>query len=103
MRNWLIWAFLVALNVFDWQATTLILALGGMEANPIMQAIIEQFGTTGIILAKLPVLAVIGLLLAARGRMAPRAQRLLDNGLVVVTIAYSLLAVWHLKLIYFIA
>lgn len=53
---------LVALNWLDFWLTSQILLNGGVEANPIVDYFIHLFGNVGIIAAKAPALALVGLL-----------------------------------------
>jgi hypothetical protein len=100
-KLWLMWALLVALNIFDWMATDLIIWLGGREANPIMLAVINRWGTIGILYAKLPVLAVIALLVSKFDKLSSRGQWIMTHGMAICLIAYTFLAIWHVKLIMF--
>ncbi|MEM9386632.1 MAG: DUF5658 family protein [Pseudomonadota bacterium] len=53
------YACLIAVGTFDILFTTIILSLGGAEANPIAAAVIEQYGLAGLVAFKYLVIAVV--------------------------------------------
>lgn len=50
---WAIGALLIALNIADWLTTRRIIALGGHEKNPAMDAVLRRWGFTGLAVAKI--------------------------------------------------
>ncbi len=53
---------LVLTNVIDWLYTDSALALGGAEANPLMNLVLQRYGMTGIAWTKATVIGVLGFL-----------------------------------------
>jgi len=64
-EKFLFWC-LVALNFLDACLTAAIISNGGAEANPYVQLYLTQFGLVGLLVAKIPPLAVLGIVIYTR-------------------------------------
>lgn len=101
-KVWALYVLLVVLNIFDWQATELILAVGNYEANPMQTKMIASYGTIGIMYFKAPFLLALGGIMLLWNKFTFTAKRNLEIGLVACVTIYSLLAVWHCALMTFV-
>lgn len=63
MREKILFWCLVTLNAFDVFLTSQILTLGGVEANPVVNAFILSLGHVGMIYFKVPFLTILGITL----------------------------------------
>ena len=94
-KIWSLYILLVVLNIFDYLATDLIIMGGGLEANPLQNMMIQEFGTIGIMYFKTPFLFALAILLMLWDKYTRETQRSLEIGMFVCTAIYCFLAVWH--------
>ena len=86
---------LVVLNIFDIVMTNMAIAAGGRELSPFMLFFMDTFGQTlGMIVFKTPVIFMIGVLVYMV-RKTKGEVITMNYGMVVCTILYMILAVWH--------
>lgn len=85
-------AFLLA-NISDALSTILALDLGGMEANPIINSVMQATGVPEALLVKLAVAAGIGLLVS---RWKPGVLRAVTLAISVIAISNSLVSLGYL-------
>lgn len=89
-RRWFLLLALALLNILDLVTTRAVLAAGGTEANPLMAPIIHH--PVAPILVKTVGIALVACLL----RACPPRSRVVDAGLLGVTIGYLVVVAWNL-------
>jgi len=89
----LVLATIVVLNLMDYLLTLRILALGGIEANPIMARLFDM-GLETAALAKLGIVGIAVIVLLALRRY----RRTLELSLILL-LAYSVLMLYHIMLL----
>ncbi|MEL7209791.1 MAG: DUF5658 family protein [Actinomycetota bacterium] len=89
-RRWLLLVMLAILNALDLVTTRLVLDAGGTEGNPLMAPIIHH--PVAPILVKTAGIAMVACLL----RACPPKSRLVDAGLVGVTLGYTIVVCWNM-------
>lgn len=81
---------LVALNVLDVLLTKVLLGMGGMEANPTMQGLMEGFA------APLAVKTTVALMAAALLLCCPPRAKLGERAAIAVLAYYGFVTAWNL-------
>jgi hypothetical protein len=89
-RRWLMLAMLAVLNAVDLVTTRLVLEAGGTEGNPLMAPIIHH--PVAPILVKTAAIALVACLL----RGCPARSRVVDIGLLGVTLGYMVVVSWNM-------
>lgn len=89
-RRWLLLAMLAVLNALDLVTTRLVLEAGGTEGNPLMAPIIHH--PVAPILVKTAAIALIAVVL----RACPPRSRVVDVGLLGVTLGYMIVVSWNM-------
>lgn len=84
---------LVALNVLDVLLTKVLLGLGGLEANPAMQGLMEGFA------APLAVKTTVALMAAALLLCCPPRAKLGERAALAVLAYYGFVTVWNLVML----
>lgn len=98
-RIWSLFIAVLALNIFDWIATDLILTLGDLEANPVQDWMVAQMGPAGLFVFKLPWFLLMAVLIILWPRYTNRERLWLEIALWIGVSIYSTLAVFHIILI----
>ena len=89
-RRWFLLAILGALNLLDLVSTKLVLAAGGVEANPVMAPIIHHPFAPALV--KTAGFVMVALVLKA----CPPRSALVDRALLFVTVLYTAIVSWNL-------
>ena len=89
-RRWLMLAVLAVLNAVDLVTTRMVLDAGGTEGNPLMAPIIHH--PVAPILVKTVAIALVACLL----RACPARSRVVDIGLLGVTLGYMVVVSWNM-------
>jgi hypothetical protein len=89
-RRWLLLAMLAVLNALDLVTTRLVLEAGGTEGNPLMAPIIDH-PVAPILVKTMAIVLVAGLL-----RACPPRSRVVDAGLLGVTLGYLVVVGWNM-------
>jgi len=91
-RSFRVW-LLVTLNALDLLTTAVVLSLGGLEANPAMQGVVEHWWKPIVVKA-----VVLGLLWMVVLR-TPVRSRLTDVGLIAAWCFYAGVVLWNTLLL----
>jgi len=92
---------LVALNSLDVLLTTLIIMNGGSEANPYMQLFIDQFSYYGLVIAKFPPIAILGIVIHFRwDQLRESWQRSVRRILFALNIAFSTIILYSVAVLF---
>lgn len=89
-RRWLLLGVLAVLNALDLVTTRMVLDAGGTESNPLMAPFIHH-PVAPILIKTAGIAMVAGLL-----RCCPPKSRLVDTGLLGVTIGYMIVVGWNM-------
>lgn len=87
---------LYLLNLIDWICTEVLIGSGRFtEANPIMQPVLNGFGTTLLIKGVIPLALIIlcGVLFKLTGETENKVANVL---ITIGIVAYSLVNLWHI-------
>lgn len=84
---------LVVLNVVDVLLTKVLLGLGGMEANPTMQGLMDGFA------APLALKTTVALMAAALLLCCPPRAKLGERAAIAVLSYYALVTIWNLAML----
>lgn len=74
----------VLVNVMDAALTSYLLGMGGVEGNPMLSFAQIQLGVTGMLLTKITLATIVGIAIAARGRIRILKAASVFMGVVVV-------------------
>ena len=92
---------LVALNSLDVLLTTLIIMDGGSEANPYMRLFIEQFSYYGIVIAKFPPLAILGIVIHFRwDQLRPSWQNSVKRILFALNLVFTCVIIYSVAVLF---
>ncbi|MEM1108863.1 MAG: DUF5658 family protein [Planctomycetota bacterium] len=98
MRFPWLYAGIIVAGTLDIILTAIILALGGKEANPLANAVLQTHGFEGMILFKY---LVVGLVILACEFIADRNRRKALSLAVILVVIHSFPVVWSTSLLLF--